>query len=167
LLSAVSLSALATQALGLHPIFGAFLLGAVVPRDWVPVRQAIAQTRGFVTTALLPLFFVYTGLHTQIGLLGGSWQPWLWCAVVVLVAMIGKWPASTVAARVAGLDRRDALALGCLMNCRGLTELIVLNVGLSLGLITPTVFTMFVVMALVSTMLTAPIFDRLCKGERI
>ncbi|MEV8635681.1 cation:proton antiporter [Streptosporangium sp. NPDC051023] len=156
LLSAVLLSALATQEIGVHAIFGAFLLGVVTPRDTENVTRAMAPVRTFTMTMLLPLFFVYTGLRTKFTLLGTDMRLWGWCLLVIVVAVIGKGVGSTVAARVAGIDWRESLSLGALMNCRGLTELVVLNVGLDLGVISPTVFAILVVMTLVSTVMTAP-----------
>lgn len=156
LLCGIMLSSLATDQIGIHPIFGAFLFGAVTPRESARVEQATAKMRDITVTLLLPLFFVYLGLRTKFALLGGEAELWLWCLAVVGVAIAGKWGGSTAAARATGFGWRDSLSLGALMNCRGLTELIVLNVGLDLGVITPTMFAMLVVMALVSTMLTTP-----------
>jgi Kef-type K+ transport system membrane component KefB len=156
LLSGVLLSALATQAIGVHAIFGAFLLGVVMPRNTERITRATVQIRGFTVTVLLPLFFVYTGLRTKFGLLGGDWRAWVWCLVVIVVAVLGKGVGSAVAARVAGIGWHDALSVGALMNCRGLTELVVLSVGLDLGVISAKVFALLVVMTLVSTIMTAP-----------
>ena len=109
---------------------------------------------------LLPAFFAYTGMRMQIGLISG-WQNWLWCGAIIAVATVGKFGGTFVAARLTGLGRRDAAVLGTLMNTRGLMELIVLNIGLDLGVIGPTLFAMMVVMALVTTALTTPVLDRL------
>ncbi|GGW41924.1 hypothetical protein GCM10010503_17740 [Streptomyces lucensis JCM 4490] len=168
LFSGILLCALATDEIGIHAIFGPFLLGAVTPRGCAPVEWAVARLRSVTEALLLPLFFVFSGLRTSIGLLGGP-QAWCWCLAVVLTATVAKWGSSTLAARGCGLGWEDSLSIGALMNCRGLTELVVLNIGLDLGVITPTVFTMFVVMALVSTMLTAPalaLIARLSPGPR-
>jgi Kef-type K+ transport system membrane component KefB len=127
-----------------------------MPRGSVAVKQAASRMRGVTETLLLPLFFVYSGLHTELGLLGMDWRLWAWCLLLVVVAVVVKWGSTTVAARATGLGWPSAMSLGALMNCRGLTELIVLNVGLDLGVISPTLFTMFVLMALVSTVMTSP-----------
>lgn len=152
---ALLLSALATEAIGIHAIFGAFLLGAVIPHDSAVARTFATQLRPMVATLLLPAFFAFTGMRTRIDLLSGG-SAWLICALIVLVAIAGKFGGTAIAARLTGLDWRSASALGALMNTRGLMELIVLNVGLDLGVISPTLFAMMVVMALVTTMMTSP-----------
>jgi hypothetical protein len=151
-------SALITELIGIHLIFGAFILGAVMPKNAGLVRELAQKTEDFVLTVLLPIFFAYSGLRTQIGLLNSP-QLWLLCAAVVAVAIIGKYVGTYVAARVGGIENREASALGWLMNTRGLTELIVLNIGLSLGVISPMLFTMLVIMALVTTVMTAPLLE--------
>jgi Kef-type K+ transport system membrane component KefB len=154
----VVMSALITEMMGIHLIFGAFLLGAVMPRHPGLVRDIAAKTEDFVLTFLLPIFFAYSGLRTQVGLLN-SLPLWGLCGLVLLVAIAGKYIGTFVAARVSGLSKRDASALGWLMNTRGLTELIVLNIGLNLGVITPLLFTMLVIMALVTTFMTSPLLE--------
>jgi Kef-type K+ transport system membrane component KefB len=156
LLVGILLSSGVTNAVGIHPIFGAFLLGAVLPRKTAAIERAVGQMQTFAVTMLVPLFFVYTGLHTKLALLGGSVRLWGWCALVTVAAMVSKWTGSTIASRATGLDWSESMSVGALMNCRGLTELVVLNVGLSLGVINLTVFAMLLVMTLVSTFLTAP-----------
>ena len=151
-------SALITELIGIHLIFGAFLLGAVMPKNPGLVRELAQKTEDFVLTFLLPIFFAYSGLRTQIGLLNRP-ELWLLCASVVAVAIIGKYVGTYVAARVCGIEKREASALGWLMNTRGLTELIVLNIGLSLGVISPLLFTMLVIMALVTTVMTSPLLE--------
>jgi Kef-type K+ transport system membrane component KefB len=155
--SAVLLSALATQKIGVHPIFGAFLLGVVFPRGDENVDRVTAPVRTFTMSVLLPLFFVYTGLRTKFSLLAADPQLWGWCLLITVVAVLSKGASSAVAARTMGIGWRESLCLGTLMNCRGLTELVVLNVGLDLGVISSTVFTILVVMTLVSTAMTAPL----------
>jgi Kef-type K+ transport system membrane component KefB len=154
-LAAVLLSALATEAIGIHAVFGAFLLGAVIPHDSRLAREFTARLKDLVVVLLLPAFFAYTGMRTEVGLLGG-WQDWLICAAIVVVATLGKFGGTAVAARLAGHRWRTASALGVLMNTRGLMGLIVLDVGLNLGVISPALFAMMVLMALVTTMATAP-----------
>ena len=154
----VIVSALITELIGIHLIFGAFLLGAVMPKNPGLVRELAEKTEDFVLTILLPVFFAYSGLRTQIGLLDRP-ELWLLCAAVLAVAIIGKYVGTYVAARVCGIEKREASALGWLMNTRGLTELIVLNIGLSLGVISPLLFTMLVIMALVTTFMTSPLLE--------
>lgn len=151
-------SALITEFIGIHLIFGAFLLGAVMPKNPGLIREIAQKTEDFVLIFLLPIFFAYSGLKTQIGLLN---QPelWLLCLAVLLVAIVGKYVGTYIAARVCGINNREASALGWLMNTRGLTELIVLNIGLELGVITPLLFTMLVIMALVTTFMTSPLLE--------
>lgn len=151
-------SALITELIGIHLIFGAFLLGAVMPKNAGLVRELAVKTEDFVLIFLLPVFFAYSGLRTQIGLLN---RPELWglCLAVLVVAIAGKYIGTYVAARVSGISKREASALGWLMNTRGLTELIVLNIGLSLGVISPLLFTMLVIMALVTTFMTSPLLE--------
>ncbi len=153
---AVLLSAFTTEAIGIHAVFGAFLLGAIIPHDSRIAHEFTAKLKDTVTVLLLPAFFAYTGMRTQISLVAG-WDSWLWCAAIILVATVGKFGGTLVAARMTGLSWRDSAALGTLMNTRGLMELIVLNIGLDLGVISPTLFAMMVVMALVTTAATAPI----------
>jgi Kef-type K+ transport system membrane component KefB len=157
-LVAVLLSALATEAIGIHAIFGAFLLGAVVPHDSRVAREIGHRLHDVVTVLLLPAFFAYTGMRTQIGLVSGVEQ-WLLCGVIILVATAGKFGGTLIAARLTGLGWRPAAALGLLMNTRGLMELIALNIGLDLGAISPTLFAMMVLMALVTTLATTPLLQ--------
>jgi Kef-type K+ transport system membrane component KefB len=155
---AVLLAALTTEAIGMHAVFGAFLLGAVIPHDCRIAREFTKQLNQIVTVLFLPAFFAYTGMRMQICLISG-WESWLWCAAIIVVATLGKFGGTLVAARLTGLSWRDAAVLGTLMNTRGLMELIVLNIGLDLGVIGPTLFAMMVVMALVTTALTAPVLQ--------
>ena len=148
-------SALATEAIGIHAIFGAFLLGAVIPADSTVARTLSRQLESVVTVLLLPSFFALTGMRTRIDLLSGL-DHWLICGLIVVVATVGKFGGTMVAARLTGLDWRSTMALGVLMNTRGLMELIVLNIGLDLQVISPTLFAMMVIMALTTTMFTAP-----------
>jgi K+:H+ antiporter len=148
-------SALVTEQVGIHAIFGAFVFGAIVPHDSAAAKSLNVQLRDVVTVLLLPAFFAFTGMRTRIDLLSG-WHDWAWCALIILVATFGKFVGTLGAARVAGLPWRDAAVLGALMNTRGLMELIVLNIGLELQVISPRLFAMMVIMALVTTMMTAP-----------
>lgn len=155
---AVVASALITELIGIHLIFGAFLLGAIMPKNAGLVRELAVKTEDFVLIFLLPVFFAYSGLRTQIGLLNSP-QLWLLCLLVLTVAIAGKYVGTYTAARVSGIQKREASALGWLMNTRGLTELIVLNIGLELGVISPLLFTMLVIMALVTTFMTSPLLE--------
>jgi Kef-type K+ transport system membrane component KefB len=154
----VVVSALITELIGIHLIFGAFLLGAVMPKNEDLVREIAEKTEDFVLIFLLPVFFAYSGLRTQIGLLNRP-ELWLLCGLVLTVAIVGKYVGTYVAARVSGVEKRDASALGWLMNTRGLTELIVLNIGLNFGVISPLLFAMLVIMALTTTFMTSPLLE--------
>ncbi|GAP95592.1 cation:proton antiporter [Leptolyngbya sp. NIES-2104] len=162
----VVISALITELIGIHLIFGAFLVGVTMPKHPGLTRELAQKTEDFVLTFLLPVFFAYSGLRTQVGLLN---RPVLWglCAIVVAVAIIGKYVGTYVAARVSGVEKREASALGWLMNTRGLTELIVLNIGLSLNVISPLLFTMLVIMALVTTFMTSPLLEMIYPKQQI
>lgn len=160
---AVLLSSLATEVIGVHAVFGGFLLGAIIPHDSRIACDFTAKLKDPVTVLLLPAFFAYTGMRTQISLVSG-WQSWLWCLVIILVATVGKFGGTCITARITGMSWRNAAALGTLMNTRGLMELIVLNIGLDLGVISPTLFAMMVLMALVTTAMTAPVLNWLLAG---
>lgn len=161
----IAASALVTEVIGVHAIFGAFLLGAAMPRGGGLVSVLVEKVEDLVTVVLLPLFFAYSGLRTEIGLVSGTGD-WIACGAIVAVATLGKFGGTALAARFVGLPRRDATALGVLMNTRGLMELVVLNVGLDMGVIDQRLFAMMVVMALVTTWITSPILARLYPPER-
>ena len=153
-----------THAIGVHAIIGAFLVGATIPHE---SRLAHALTRSFehlVVILLLPAFFAFTGMKTQIGLVSGT-TGWLVCGLIIVVATVGKFGGTFVAARATGLATRPAAGLGVLMNTRGLMELIVLNIGLELGVISPTLFTMMVIMALATTVATTPVLRMILRGS--
>lgn len=158
------LSALATEAIGIHAIFGAFLLGAIIPHDSAVARKLGTQLEDVVLLLLLPAFFAFTGMRTRIDLVDSA-EAWLWCGLIILVATAGKFGGTLLAARFTGHGWRDATALGVLMNTRGLMELIVLNVGLDLGVLTPELFSMMVIMALVTTIATTPIVRLIVKPK--
>jgi Kef-type K+ transport system membrane component KefB len=159
-LFALLVSALATEAIGIHAIFGAFLFGAIIPRDSAAARFFPPHLEHVVGAVLLPAFFAFTGMRTRIDLVSG-WDNWLICGLIILLATLGKFGGTLAAARLTGLSWRDAAILGTLMNTRGLMELIVLNVGLDLGAISPTLFAMMVLMALVTTIATSPVLGLL------
>jgi Kef-type K+ transport system membrane component KefB/nucleotide-binding universal stress UspA family protein len=158
-------SALATEVIGIHAIFGAFVLGAVLPKEGLFTRELVDKVEDFAVVFLLPVYFAYTGLRTQVGLLDTP-ALWLECAIIVAVATLGKFGGSAVAARLTGLGWREASALGVLMNTRGLMELVILNIGLDLGVLSPTLFAMMVLMAIVTTVATTPVLAALYPPER-
>lgn len=157
-------AALVTEWIGIHAIFGAFAFGAVIPHESRLARALIAKVEDVVVVLLLPVFFATTGLRTQIGLVEGT-AAWLACGAIVAVASLGKFGGSFVAARVVGMSTRDAAAIGVLLNTRGLMELVVLNVGLDLHVISPTLFAMMVIMAVATTFATTPILALLTRGD--
>lgn len=151
-------SALVTEAIGIHALFGAFLAGVTLSSARevkASVREAIAP---LLAVVLLPLFFASSGLRTEIGLLDSA-RTWGICGAVTAVAIAGKLGGTSLAARWSGMAWRDSLAIGALMNTRGLMELIVLNVGYDLGILSPAMYTMMIVMALVTTCMTGPMLS--------
>ncbi|MGB8685321.1 MAG: cation:proton antiporter, partial [Candidatus Binatus sp.] len=161
---ALLISASATELIGIHAVFGAFALGAVIPHDSGMAREMTDRLEDIVIVLLLPAFFAYTGLRTQIGLVNG-YEQWMMCALIIAVASIGKFGGSAIAARITGLNWRDSSALGVLMNTRGLMELIVLNIGLEMNVISPTLFAMLVIMALITTFATTPILHLITRRQ--
>ena len=157
------LSAATTEMIGIHALFGAFLFGVFLPHESKLTHALRERIEDLVAILFLPAFFAFTGLRTEIGLLSGIGD-WAVCGLIILVATIGKFGGSYGAARYAGLGRRESSALGVLMNTRGLVELIVLNIGLDLGILSPKMFAMMVIIALVTTFMTSPIFSILKRG---
>jgi Kef-type K+ transport system membrane component KefB len=153
-------SALLTELIGIHAVFGAFALGAVIPHDSRLAHDLTRKLEDFVAVFLLPAFFAFTGMRTQIGLVAGL-ENWLWCGLIIVVATAGKFSGTVAAARFTGMGWREASSLGVLMNTRGLMELIVLNIGLDMKVISPTLFAMMVLMALATTVATAPLLKLL------
>ncbi len=151
-------SALATQRLGIHPLFGAFIAGLVMPKEHGFARAVSRRIEDVTVVFLLPLFFAYSGLRTHVGLLTG-WGAWLYFLAIFGVAVVGKIGGATLSARATGMPWREAGAVGALVNARGLVELVVLNIGLDVGVISPSVFTMMVLMALATTLTTTPLLD--------
>jgi Kef-type K+ transport system membrane component KefB len=151
-----------TDVTGIYAIFGAFVLGAVTPRG--EFAQQIRQYTEFLTTSfLLPIFFVFSGLNTQIGLVN---TPTLWgtTLLIIAIAILGKGVACMLAAKLAGENWRESATIGALMNARGLMELIILNIGLEQGIITPTLFTIMVIMAVITTLMASPLIAFLLQG---
>lgn len=152
-------SAWTTERLGVHAVFGAFLAGVVMPRHERLVKQLTDRLRDLMVVLFLPLFFAFTGLRTSVGLIHG--ELWLYCGVIIAVAVLGKVGGSAIAAHTSGMTWRESWAIGTLMNTRGLMELVVLNVGLDIGVISPALFAMMVLMALVTTFMTSPLLERI------
>lgn len=149
------ISAYATELIGIHALFGAFMAGVIMPANINFRRIFVEKVEDVSLVLLLPLFFVFTGLRTQIGLLNDVYL-WQVCGVIILVAVAGKFLGSAMAARFVGQSWRESFIIGALMNTRGLMELVVLNIGYDLGILTPEIFAMMVIMALVTTFMTAP-----------
>jgi Kef-type K+ transport system membrane component KefB len=147
-----------TEMIGIHALFGAFLAGVCMPPDSGLRKYLRERLETFSSVLLLPLFFAFTGLRTQIGLLN-DWGGWLVCLGIVAVAIAGKLGGSMAAARWTGMSWGDSFSLGALMNTRGLVELIVLNLGYDLGILPPRIFTMMVLMALITTFMTGPLLE--------
>ena len=152
------LSSYATELIGIHALFGAFLAGAIMPENNKFRSIFIEKVEDVSVVVLLPLFFVFTGLRTQIGLID---DPHLWkiTGLIILVAVAGKFLGSSLAAKFVGHNWKDSLSIGTLMNTRGLMELVVLNIGYDLGVLSTQIFTMMVIMALVTTFMTGPALD--------
>ena len=155
----MSLGAWFTDLIGLHAVFGAFIMGASMPRG-IMVRDLCARIQPLAVALLLPLFFTYSGLNTKIGLLNTGFL-WMMCAAVLAAAVLGKGIACWLAARATGLSNREALGIGTLMNARGLMELIIINIGLQKGIISEGLFATLVIMAVITTLMASPIFERL------
>jgi Kef-type K+ transport system membrane component KefB len=156
-LALMALGAWFTDLVGLHAVFGAFVMGAALPRGPV-VRDVVNRIQPLAVALLLPLFFTYSGLNTRIGLLNSGYL-WLMCGLVMLAAVLGKGVACWLAARASGLPNREALGIGTLMNARGLMELIIINIGLQRGVISPELFAILVIMAVLTTLMASPLFD--------
>jgi signal transduction histidine kinase len=158
-------SSLATEAIGVHALFGAFMAGAMMPSSAVSrLKELIAPRLEYVSLlVLLPLFFALTGLRSEIGLLN-SVDAWLICGGIIVLAVFGKLFGSALASKYMGFSWRDSFALGILMNTRGLMELVVLNIGYEMGILSTELFTMFVVMALATTIMTGPFLNLVTRG---
>jgi Kef-type K+ transport system membrane component KefB len=152
----VFLASWVTEQIGIHALFGAFAIGVILPRRGGFARVMAERLEGIVVVFFLPLFFAYSGLRTELAVLAGP-SEWLLFLVITVVACVGKLGPNALAARLSGMSWREAGALGVIMNTRGLMELVVLNLGLDLGLVSPALFSMLVLMALVTTLMTAPL----------
>lgn len=160
----LSLGAWVTDAIGLHAVFGAFVMGMAMPRGLV-ADELMKRIQPLTVALLLPLFFTYSGLNTQIGLLD-SWHLWGMAGLVLVAAIGGKGIACWLAARATGVSNREALGIGTLMNARGLMELIIINIGLQRGIISPALFATLVIMAVITTLMASPIFEHLVGRHR-
>lgn len=158
-LACMALGSWYTDRIGLHAVFGAFVAGAAIPRGVVS-QQLCERIQPLTVALLLPLFFTYSGLNTRIGLLNTG-ALWAVCAAILVVAILGKGVACWLAARATGISNREALGIGVLMNARGLMELIIINIGLQRGVISEGLFSALVIMAVVTTLMASPIFERL------
>ncbi len=161
-LALMTLGAWFTDLIGLHAVFGAFIMGAAMPRG-VVARDLIGRIQPLTVAILLPLFFTYSGLNTKIGLLNTGFL-WLMCGAVFTAAVVGKGVACWLAARATGISNREALGIGTLMNARGLMELIIINVGLQRGIISEGLFATLVIMAVLTTLMASPLFERMVGG---
>lgn len=150
-----------TDIVGIYAVFGAFILGAAMPRGVLTVKLT-AYLEPLTTNFMLPLFFIYSGLNTKLGLVS-TVSLWFYTFLILLIACVGKGVSCYLAARWNGIDRHSAAGIGTLMNARGLMELIILNIGLERGLITPTLFTIMVIMAIVTTLMATPMFNLVAK----
>ena len=157
-------SALCTEWLGIHLLFGSFLMGAIMPKEQKFVRYVLDRFETVTVTLLLPLFFAFTGLRTNIGLVKGH-EMWMYCGLIILVATVGKLGGSMVASWLSGMPVREAAGLGTLMNTRGLMELVILNIGLDIKVISPALFSMMVLMALFTTFMTTPVLEMICPDR--
>jgi len=155
-LLALLMSSLITEHIGIHAIFGAFLLGAMIPHDSAVAGELKHRFNDLVVVLLMPAFYALIGMRTQLALVSGLRQ-WLTCGLIITVACVGKFGGSYLAARLVGVAQREAASVAILMNTRGLMELVVLDLGLALGVISPTLFAMMVLMALATTFLTSPL----------
>lgn len=162
----VFLSAWITERIGIHALFGAFFAGVILPSNEGLAHSVVGKLETITSVLLLPLFFAFTGLRTSVKLLAGH-ALWFYCALIILVAVAGKLLGCVVPLRSAGTSWREALSVGVLMNTRGLVELVILNVGLDLGVISPTLFSMMVIMALVTTLMTSPLLGLLVRDAPI
>ena len=162
--SVVLASAVSTQLIGSRALFGCFLAGIVMPTAGGFRDKLVVRVENLSSVLLLPVFFAFTGLRTHIGLLNSA-QDWLICLVIIAVATVGKLGGSALAARLTGMKWRESLELGALMNTRGLMELIALNIGYDMGILSQRIFTMLVIMALVTTVMTGPLLTFFGKRE--
>lgn len=159
-------SALCTERLGIHLLFGSFLMGAIMPKEPKFVRYVLDRFETITVTLLLPLFFAFTGLRTNIGLLRNP-ELWFYCALIIFVAAASKLGGSMIAAKAVGMTWRDAAGIGTLMNTRGLMGLVILDIGLDIKIISPALFSMMVLMALVTTFMAVPLLELIRREPQV
>lgn len=159
-------SAYLAEVIGIHALFGAFMAGTIMPENTKFRNIFIGKIEDVALVLLLPLFFVFTGLRTEIGLINEPYHWWI-TILIIMVAIIGKFVGSTIAARLVGQNWQESLSIGALMNTRGLMELVVLNIGYDLGILTPEIFAMMVIMALVTTFITGPALDLIERFNKV
>jgi len=160
----VLVSALCTEWLGIHLLFGSFLMGAIMPKGHRFVRYVLDRFETITVTLLLPLFFAFTGLRTSVRMVQGR-EMWTYCALIILVAIVGKVGGSMTASALAGMPVREAAGLGLLMNTRGLMGLVILDIGLDIKVISPALFSMMVIMAFATTFMTTPLLEWVCPNR--
>jgi Kef-type K+ transport system membrane component KefB len=158
------LSSWCTEVIGIHALFGAFLAGIVIPKHGAMQKRIIDRISDVSMVMLLPLFFVYTGLRTNAAILNSSGL-WVSFLLILICAVAGKFGGSTLVAKALGQTWKDSLSIGALMNTRGLMELIVLNIGYDMGILSTEIFSMMVLMALLTTMMTSPVLNWIEKRE--
>jgi Kef-type K+ transport system membrane component KefB len=163
-LTVVLAAAFCTELIGIHALFGAFLAGVIMPKTGGFREKLAVRVETISSVLLLPVFFVFTGLRTQVGLLSGP-SDWAVCGIIIAVATVGKLGGSAIAARITGMDSRTSWQLGALMNTRGLMELIALNIGYEMGILSQRIFAMLVIMAIVTTTMTGPLLILFRKRE--
>lgn len=163
-LGALLLSSMTTELIGIHALFGAFLFGAIIPHDHALAQTIHLRLNEFVRIFFLPVFFAFTGMRTKIHLVNSTGEILL-CLLIIAVAILGKFGGTYLAGKLCGLKGKDAATLGILMNTRGLVELIVLNIGLDKGILSPTLYTMLVIMAIFTTFMTGPML-RIIQGNK-
>jgi Kef-type K+ transport system membrane component KefB len=147
-----------TESLGVHALFGAFLAGVVMPRNNELSRELSQKFEALIVVLLLPLYFALTGLRSSVFLITGA-RMWFYCTLIIVLAVVGKLGGALISARLNGMSWRESAAVGVLMNTRGLVELVILNIGLDLGILSPALFSIMVLMALVTTLMTTPLLN--------
>lgn len=158
------ISATITELIGIHGLFGAFLFGAIIPSESAIAQDLTQRLQDFIRILFLPAFFALTGIQTQIGLMV-ELKDWLICAAIIGLAILGKFGGTYLAARYSGKNEKESAILGILMNTRGMVEIIVLNIGLSVGVLTPALYTILVLMAIVTTLMTGPLLGFLVSKK--
>lgn len=155
IITIIMLVSLATSSIGIHSLLGAFLVGMVIPQGSLLAKEFMRLMKNTVSVFFLPVFFAYSGMRTEIGTLN-TFEDWFLCILVLIVAIAGKVGGAFISARLLEVGVRQSAAIGFLLNTRGLVELVILNIGMDAGIITPKLFSMFVIMTVVTTLMTSP-----------